>query len=195
VGIDAAAERQIGERLDAGDLEGAASSIVRAYGPQLLGYLRAILPAEAAEEAFAVFCEFLWVGLPAFRREAAALTWTYHLAWGAARRVLEDPYRRRAEVLTSGVASALVAQARTTTAAHLKAETAKQLEALRAELDLEEQTLLVLRIDRDLSWSEIARAMDDDESAAVQARLRKRYERLVEKIRRLARDRGLLPKT
>ena len=194
MGIDAAVERQIGEQLDAGDLKAAASSIVRAYGPQLLGYLRAILPGDAADEAFAVFCEFLWTGLPGFRRESAALTWSYHLAWGAARRILEDPFRRRAEVLSSGAAAELVAEARTTTAAHLKAETARGLEALRAELDIEEQTLLVLRVDRDLSWSDIARVVEDDESTAVQARLRKRYERLVDKIRTLARERGLLPK-
>lgn len=193
VAIDAAAEKLIGERLDAGDFEGAATSILRSYGPQLLGYLHAILPAQAAEDAFGVFCEFLWVGLPGFRRQAAAVTWSYHLAWGAARRILEDPYRRRAEALSSGAAAALVAEARSTTAAHLKAETAAHLEALRAELDVEEQTLLVLRIDRDLSWSEIARVIEDDESTVVQARLRKRYARLVDKIRTIARARGLIP--
>ena len=50
-----------------------------------------------------------------------------------------------------------------------------------------ERTLLVLRIDRDLPWAEIAEIMDSREPA-----LRKRFERLKEKIRKLAESEGLL---
>jgi len=192
VAIDAGVETEVAAHLDAGNLEAAATAILRGYGPQLLGYLRAILPHDA-EDAFSIFAEFLWAQLPQFRRESSALTWSYHLAWGAARRLLEDPYRRRAEALTTGTAGALIAEARSTTAAHLKAETAEHLEALRAELDLEEQTLLVLRVDRNLAWSDIASVIEASDTPATRARLRKRFERLVEKIRALARARGLLP--
>ena len=63
---------------------------------------------------------------------------------------------------------------------------------LRAKLSPDEQALLTLRVDRELEWREIARVLADDEladDAAVTraaAGLRKKFERLKEKLRRLA---------
>jgi RNA polymerase sigma-70 factor, ECF subfamily len=61
---------------------------------------------------------------------------------------------------------------------------------LRAELDPEDQTLLILRVNRQLPWRDIARIMtdegdasDDDELKRRAAALRKRFERLKEELR------------
>lgn len=179
--IDPALEQQIAAHLDRGDLAAAATEAVRGYGPPILGYLRATIGPERAEDAFSVFCELLWTGLPRFRREAALLTWAYQLAWGAAQRVLRDPARGRALPLSSAALQAVAQQVRSTTAVHLRPETAERLRRIRDALDPAEQSLLVLRIDRDLPWEDIATIM-----GAEPAALRQRFARLKQKIRRLA---------
>jgi len=75
----------------------------------------------------------------------------------------------------------------------VRVERQKQaLDALRAELTEEEQTLLVLRIDQQLSWDEIAEVMGDAAAPLDAAALRKRFERLKEKLTKLAKERGLV---
>jgi hypothetical protein len=58
--------------------------------------------------------------------------------------------------------------------------------------------LLILRVDRDMAWRDIALAMsgdsnlDDDAVARDSARLRKAFERVKSEIKRMAREEGLL---
>src|SRR6185503_1558072 len=125
-----------------------------------------------------LFCELFWKGLPRFRGEASILTWSYQLAWGAGRRVLEDHARQRAERLTTGVVEELAEQVRSRHAVHLRRQTSEQLARIRGRLDFDEQTLLVLRVDRDLAWTEVAAVMGLDATTA-----RKRFERLKAKIK------------
>jgi RNA polymerase sigma-70 factor (ECF subfamily) len=72
-----------------------------------------------------------------------------------------------------------------------------KLTSLRDELPVEDRTLLILRVDRDLAWDEIAlafaenpEAFSDEERKREAARLRKRFqlvkERLVARIRAAA---------
>lgn len=75
---------------------------------------------------------------------------------------------------------------RTQTATHLRTETKTAVQKLREELSLDEQTLLILRIDRQLEWDDVAEAMG---TPAVT--LRKRFERVKEKLRGLAKGRGV----
>jgi RNA polymerase sigma-70 factor (ECF subfamily) len=61
---------------------------------------------------------------------------------------------------------------------------------LREELDPDEQTLLVLRIDRDMAWDEIAEVIhgpgaDPRERTRQTASLRKRFERTKDRLRAL----------
>ncbi len=181
--IEPAVEQAIAGHLDDGDLHGAATVAVRGYGPQLLGYLRATIGPDRADEAFSVFCELLWRGLPRFRRASAFATWAYQLAWGAAQRVLRDPARRRAVVLSSEALAAVAHEVRSSTAVHLRPETADRLARIRGQLGPAEQSLLVLRVDRDLDWDDIAIIMGADAAA-----LRQRFARLKQKIKRLADD-------
>jgi RNA polymerase sigma-70 factor (ECF subfamily) len=60
---------------------------------------------------------------------------------------------------------------------------------LRESLDPDEQTLLILRIDRQMAWTDIARIMGGDAPEAESrqaATLRKRFERLKERLRSMA---------
>jgi RNA polymerase sigma-70 factor (ECF subfamily) len=190
--IDAALEARIRDAIDRGDIRDATTAAVRGYGPQIAGYLRAVLRSDdAAAEAFSLFCEFVWKGLPGFRQEASFLTWSYQLAWAAVRRISEDPYRRRARRLTTGEMEGLAAEVYSTSLE--RREQAKdRIAELRARLTPAEQTLLVLRVDRRLSWKEVALVLDEGDDGAAASALRKRFERLKEKIREIAEREGLL---
>jgi RNA polymerase sigma-70 factor (ECF subfamily) len=184
------------ERLDAalerGDADAAATLVIETLGPQVLGYLRALLhDAEEAEDVFSVFAEKVWKGLPSWRREGTLRAWAYRVAWNAASRVHRDPYRRRRERLATTQASQLAVSVAAATRSTLERQ-ASELDALRASLTQEEQSLLTLRVDRDLSWREVAEVMAEEAQPVDEAALRKRFERLKEKLARAAAERGLL---
>jgi RNA polymerase sigma-70 factor (ECF subfamily) len=68
----------------------------------------------------------------------------------------------------------------------------ERLDRLRAALDPEERTMLVLRVDKGLPWNEIATVLARDGEEATPAALRKRFERLKAKLARLALEHGLI---
>ena len=84
---------------------------------------------------------------------------------------------------------AIAQEVRSTTAMHLRAETPAHVQKLREQLEPDDRTLLVLRVDRDLPWGEIASIVGTRE-----ATLRKRYERIKTRLRELAEAEGLLPR-
>ena len=66
---------------------------------------------------------------------------------------------------------------------------------IRKQLDPDDQTLLVLRVDRDLAWRDIAivmlgEAAVDAEVTKKAAALRKQFERVKERLRELAAESG-----
>jgi hypothetical protein len=91
----------------------------------------------------------------------------------------------------------IIARVRSSTAMHLRTEVKSEVRRLRDELSDEDQLLLALRIDKRMEWRDIAAAMGDGDLADAAlgreaARLRKRYQLATDKLRQLARDRGLL---
>jgi RNA polymerase sigma-70 factor (ECF subfamily) len=186
-------EARITAHLDAGDRTAAVTEAIRGYGPQLLGYVHAIVRDDtAAGEVFSIACEDMWKGIAGFRRESLFRTWAYKLTWHAASRYLRDPQRSRQQRLATDDAAKLAAEVRSTTAIHLRRASKDALAEIRATLSPEEQTLLVLRIDRELSWPEIARVLDDAGEATAENTLRKRFERLTVRLRDEMKARGLL---
>jgi RNA polymerase sigma-70 factor (ECF subfamily) len=179
--------------LDGGDISGAATEALRGYGPQVLGYLTAVLRDEDdAHDVFSQFAEDLWRGLPGFRRESAVRTWAFRLAWHAASRYARDPYRKRHRPILSTEASRIAAEVRSTMSTYAPGGRADKLVKLRESLDAEEQTLLILRVDKAMPWEDVAQVLGADGEAATPAALRKRFERLKEKLGRLAREQGLI---
>lgn len=177
--------------LEQGDLHGAATHAIRTLGPRIHGYLRAVLRDEGdAAEAFAGFAEDLWRGLPRFRRECAFDTWAFKLAWRAALHVKDDAYRRRGRRLETSHASRLADEVRRTSVLEVERQSAA-LEKLRAALTPEERSLLVLRIDQRLAWEEVAAVMSADGAPIEAGALRKRFERLKDRLAKLAAEQGL----
>lgn len=170
----------------------AAALAIQELGPQVLAYLASLLRNDGdAREVFAQFAEDLWKGLPGFRGDASLRGWAYRIAWHASARYARDPYRQRGRRLETREASALAAEILSTLGDELWR--ADRMSALRSRLSPEEQTLLILRVDRDLPWREVALVLaEDGRPTPTEAALRKRFERLKEKLGRAARDEGLM---
>jgi RNA polymerase sigma-70 factor (ECF subfamily) len=87
---------------------------------------------------------------------------------------------------------------RTPTLSICRSDRRAALEGLRNELSPPDRMLLILRVDRDLPWREVARVMSeaavDDERllSHVAARLRKRFQLIRERLWQRARQRGLI---
>lgn len=182
-----------------GQLKETASLAIESYGPEVLNFLEAMLRDHAdSGDAFAQACEDLWRGLPRFEGRASLKTWFYTLARHAASRLRRSSHLRRQAALSE--ITDLAERIRSRTRPHLKTEVKTGLEAIRAALDEEDRMLLVLRIDRGMSWNDVARVMaaDDDgdsdgQIARVAARLRKRFQTVKQTIRERALATGLIP--
>lgn len=191
--IRAAAERRDGKA--------ATALALTAYGPEILGYLLAVLrDDQRAEEVYSDFAEDVVRGMAGFRCESSARTWMYTIARHACTRHLARERRRRTVALSSAPeALDLVAHARTPTPPHARTAAREGIERLRRTLRPDDQTLLILRIDRGMAWLDIARVLagpdappDEAELRAQAAKLRKRFERLKERLRALAHEEHLL---
>jgi RNA polymerase sigma-70 factor (ECF subfamily) len=187
-------ELAVGGRLDA-----CFERALERYGGEVLGFLAALVQdEETARELYAQLCTDLWKALPAFRWEASFRSWIYTAARNAVSRHRRTLGRRkRFRPLTSETVETLAQRDRTDTAPHLKTDNKTKIAALRSRLDPDDQMILVLRIDRDLSWSEIAEVvhggpLSPSETTRASANMRKRFERIKDRLRELAVAEGLL---
>jgi len=196
-------ERELQRRFSSGDRKGAATGTIEAYGPEIYGFLVAVHRDEVdAEEVFSLFGEALWQGLQRFEGHASFRTFAYAVARNVSLRFRRDAARkrRREGAFDSSAISEIVERVRSRTAAYLRTATRSRLVALRASLPLEDQELLMLRVDRRLPWEELAvvlRGEDDaplgaEEKRREGARLRKRFQIVKDRLREMARREGLL---
>jgi RNA polymerase sigma-70 factor (ECF subfamily) len=198
-------EGEIRRLCDASDHDGAVTAALRSYGPEIFGFLVALhRDEEDAAEVFSQVSEKIWKGLPKFQWGSSFRTWAYVVARNTSYRYRKNARRARGNVPLSVVSAAdqLVARVRTETKSFLKTEQKDKLAAVRETLTPEEQTLLILRIDRGLQWDELARVMMDDEESVTDdalkkeaARLRKRFQLLKEKLSAIRDKAGLAKKS
>lgn len=188
--------------LQAGDADTAATVVLETWGPELLGFLTRALGDEVqAGEVFSLLAEDVWRGLPGFQFRSSLRTWLYTVARRATARYLRSgkqgplggvPLSRAPQV------QALAEEIRTRTAPYLRTEVKDRFAAVRARLDPDERMLLTLRHDKGLRWREIAEVMMDEDGADDDAldrktdALKKRYKRLLPKLKTLAEEEGLL---
>lgn len=187
-GVDA----RVRDLLGAGDAPGAATAAIQELGPPVLRYLRSLLRDEDdAADAFSVFAENVWRHVSTWRGEGSLKAWCFRLAWNAALNLRNEAWRRRGRRFFTGEASALAEEIRTRS--HVKVERQRQaLDRLRATLDVEDVSLLTLRIDQKLSWAEIADVTASDGKRVEPAALMKRFERLKGRLAKMAKDEGLI---
>lgn len=185
-------EARVQDLLARGDVRSAAAEAIRGVGPDVLRYLRAMLRDEAdAADAFSLFAEGVWKGLGAFRGEASVRTWALRLAVHSAGKVRNEAWKRRVRRFDTGEASAIAASVRTTS--RVRAEVHSDgLEKLRQALSPQDQSLLVLRIDQRLSWTEIADVLAGSGAPVAVNTLCKRFERIKRRLALMAKEEGLL---
>ncbi|MDH5671072.1 MAG: sigma-70 family RNA polymerase sigma factor [Myxococcales bacterium] len=197
------AEAAIHEACGRGDYDGATRLGLEVYGHEVLAFLHARLrQASDADDVFATFAEKLWHGLPGFRWECSLRSFCYRIARNATNDFLGAAHRRRERNLTlsrHAALSAMIDGVRSETAAYRKSAVKDRMQELRESLPDDDQMLLILRVDREMSWNELASAMADGEGGCDEAfirresaRLRKRFERVKERLRELARADGLI---
>lgn len=153
-----------------------------------------------AYDVFSQACEDIWVGFPRFLWQSTFRTWAYTVTRHAHHRFASSPFRRRRRSLSAAPhLNEITAAVRTKTQSYLRTDVKDRVARLRERLSVEEQTLLILRVDRDLSWPEIAAIMlppGEDRTPARVAQLtatcRKRFERTTARLRRLAEEEGLI---
>ncbi len=194
-------ESELRTHCEAGRLQDAASLLVRSYGPELFGFLMTAHGGDESEasELFSQLTEAVWRGLPGFAWSSSARTWAYAIAHKLTLKRRRDAARRKRRVADVGPSSLerLADRVRTETASFLRTEKKTRLQALRDSLSEDDRLLLLLRVDRRLSWNEVARVLSDDDAldepglAKEAARHRKRYQLLKDRLRELARREGL----
>lgn len=195
-------EQAIRAAFDAHELSRTAILSLETYGDELLSFLCSRLRgASDAQEVFSMLIEDLWTGLPSFGWRCSMRTWLYTLARNAAARYLKAPPQRRDHQLALSEVeglSALVERVRSTTHVYQQTDVKTRFQQLCEQLPDEDRMLLVLRVDRGLSFRELALAISGDVEldeagiAREAARLRKAFARLKEGLRSLATREGLL---
>jgi RNA polymerase sigma-70 factor (ECF subfamily) len=183
-------EKRVRSLCEAGDWHEAVSLVVEGYGPELLGMLVALADSEPeGYDQFSDLCLDICHDLPSFRWQSSLRTWLYSLARHRVLRSRRAPATRLPHLPLSQASELEIGatRARTTTAPYLRTDVKNQFAALRAKLPLDEQMLLILRVDRGLRWRDVAQVLGDSEAA-----LRKRFERLKVKLAHLAKAHRLM---
>jgi RNA polymerase sigma-70 factor (ECF subfamily) len=183
--------RRVLESVRAGQLDAAATDAIKIYGPEIYTLLVSIHRSQVdADDAFSLFCEKLWRGLSGYEARSSFRTWAYTIAWSAASRIhVRKAARRLERLVTNSEIAALALAVRTDTMSRRRNERRTRLRELRQTLPTEDQLLLVLRVERELDWKDLARVMNPDaelDEAALDresARLRKRFQSVKERLR------------
>ena len=191
-------EREVRALADAGDVNGAVTSAIQGFGDEVYSFLMSRLRDEdTASDVFAQASADLLKSMPGFQWRCSLRTWFYRLARSAATRYQRSPANRPDRRVALSHISEALDRVRSRTELHMRSEVKDGFRKLRDQLDPDEQQLLMLRIDRNLGWSEIAEIIDDDDDpkaiTRTSARLRQQFQTLKERLRDLAIAEGLLP--
>jgi RNA polymerase sigma-70 factor (ECF subfamily) len=193
--VEAELARLIAER----SFDRVATRTLEAYGDEVYGFLVSHLGNESdATEVFAQMGEDLWKGLPTFGARCSVRTWLYVLARHAASRFRRAPWARKDRRTGDSKLDDMIARAHTGTHPWQRTDVKDWFSTLRETLDLDDRTLLTLRVDRGMPWGDIARVTLDEEEPDAKAlkretdRLAKRFQLLKEQIRRKAKEMGIL---
>src|ERR1043165_1384505 len=127
------------------------------YGAEIFGWMLATLSSDTdAADAFSLFSEDLWKSLARHQGRCSMRTWCYMLARCAVSRVLEARAGGRTVALSDAPISGVAPQVREATLSYLRTDVKRRVRSLREQLDPDDQMLLVLRVDKDLGWRDIA---------------------------------------
>ncbi len=181
-----------------GRIDDVLTQSVELYGPEVLGFIVSRLhDYDLANDAFAQTCEDLCRSIHDFEWRCSMRTWMYRLARSAVAKQQRRPSRRLEHNIPLSQVSDIANRLRTETENYLRSEIKDGFTKLRDELDGDDQTLLILRVDRDLDWKDVAHVLSEEtldlsEQTRTIARLRKRFQLLKRRLRQRAEQEGLV---
>ncbi len=192
-------EQRIHELCEQGDVGRAVEEALAGYGAEFMRLLGSLLnDRERAREAYGILSETLLMDLPGFRWESSFRTWAHRVARNVAYRMATSPAGREVPV-SHGAFEQQVHREWSRTRPWLRTDIKERVRALRSQLEPSEQLLLELRIDRRMSWTDVARhlsgpdePMTSDALARRSAVLRQQFQRIKARLRALAREAELL---
>jgi len=193
--FDNSVEQQIRSMLDGHKKEQAAKLALEEYGKELLGWLCGVCGDLAAQTIFDRFSKELPGELWAFSGQFAFRPWLYGIARKVAFRQLRSPSRQ-----DSPLGGSVMPQPGDHASDHRTwAKTQLNHSAfarLRDQLDPEERMVLILRVDRRMSWEDVARVMENPATGETlresATRLRRYFHRTRERLREMAIAEGLM---
>ncbi len=182
-------DERVRSLLDAGDERAAVTVAIEALGPAIFTSLCTLHDEDDAADVYQDWAEDLWAGLRGFRWHCTLRTWAYRLAWNASVRFRRVAWRRRRTRLRTSVASRIAASA---VGSGVRRGRDERLDPLFAVLGPEDRMLLLLRLKAEMTWDEIATVLRRAGTVVSAPTLRKRFERLKDRLREIAQDKGLL---
>ena len=191
-------EEEIHDFCKRGELSLAVEHALRGYGLEIRRLMMSILhDDQRAQDAFSLFCEHLLRGLPKFRWESAFRTWAHRMAINACLKVVNASSPREVAARSSALSN-LPDRHRTSTNPWQRTDVKNRFRALREHLEPEEQRLLALRVDQQLPWEDVARALSASEEPMTAEALRRKsmvlrqhFVRIKARLRTLSQQEGL----
>ncbi len=200
--VQAALEQQVHEACQRGDYASGITLLLQEIGPKVLAFLvQRLGNVSDASEVFSIFSEDLWRALPSFEWRCTVRGYSFALARSAAIRYRKQASERpgRKLALSEASLSQLVERVRDRTLSYLRSEVKTQMQELIKQLPEDDRALLALRVDQNLGFRELAIAIeydgqppDEAELTRAAARMRKRFQLLKERLRRMAGEAGLI---
>jgi len=194
-------ERSIHECLRRGEHMRAAELGLLGYEPELRGLLGMELrDPSAVQDVYSSVCENICKSITRFRGECLFRTWAYCVTRHAAYSYLRSHATKHEELRSSLDSHEWVDGVRSSTQPWLKSEVKAAFAALVQRLPQEDQELLFLRINGQMSWEEVVyvlagegATLSRDELRKRSSVLRKRFQHIKERLRQMAEEHGLLP--
>jgi DNA-directed RNA polymerase specialized sigma24 family protein len=162
-------DAEVRELVTTGRIREAAEVVLSRLSPELRPFLHRLLGDVAlADEAHSTTCERLWERLGTFRWACSLRSWSYIIARREAHRCRMRHGRGGAHPTTLSKADQ-VAPSCTSASGKVSTTYIDQLESLRASLSDEDRDLVVLRVDLELAWKDIAAAFLEEDDANPEA--------------------------
>jgi RNA polymerase sigma-70 factor, ECF subfamily len=190
------AEQAIRRLVESGAIDAAATLSLRVYGPELFGFLARMAPDRAsARDSYSQVSERIWRGLAGFRWQSSLRTWAYAITHNSLATFRGK--KRGCEIPHAQISTGFPAKSEpSATPLHERTTLRDALTVLRASLSTEDRELLVLRVDRNMAWRDLAIAFLDDCATPERieresTRLRQRFSFIKRNLVTLAHKQGL----
>lgn len=193
-------EQEIRELCRRNDVARAVTRALEGFGPELMGLMVSQLSDyERGQEAYSLFSENLWRGLPGFRWESSFRTWAYRLARNACYQLMRRESARPERPMGISAVPDVAMSSRSDSPPWQHTTMKDRLHVLYERLSPPQRMLLFLRVERQMSWPEVARVMAEEEWELTDlelkrkaAALRQQFKQLKDHLRSLFQKEGFL---